>query len=794
MNIGGPQGINVKRILTQDWMSVPVMNDTPIAPLTGAGWPGKGYLIFVTKPDTCIAGNDCPPKDTSLWEYTGNRWKRVGMDYLTKLVFGGDVTQNGSFARQHIVSSYGAFINGAYYRQPSAIAVTADVKAADSTSRIDVIVITRAGPVIKKGQARVVPFKPTVSGEEIELSTIYFRAFDTVPRFIASTATGVTNLFRVPGKDSIFFSIDTVTLAIKDSVGISTATNGLTYLDKNVKLGGSLIENTNINLSSRRLSIIGGSDTTRFFSNGSLSLGSTPSDSTYRFNVNGGAKVDSIIVDSLYAKFGRYLGDGSAPFAPIEFRATSGNRARIDLRPASNGGWNSNWYGAITHNGPETDIFAANYGSLYLGNSFWTAGGGIYLGNTRNSPSMYIRNNNNVLIGDTANTGYRLDVNGTTRVRGVLYLQPQTPSTSAIIINQNSNDGNIVWGGSDLSLNASIGARNTIISPSGTFSNLTGTSNTVIGRNVSSLTSGANNVLLGTNAGSSLTTGSNNTIIGFGDGHNYPSNTANSIHIVAGGGYEQNRGDTVLLGLSSGYALIGGGFGTGSYVSDFYFGAGHRVRLPNLTHVNFYAPSGFPTKADTIGSNFTINAGRGTGQGIGGSVIFRTSDTTATGTTLQTLTERVRITPRGNMLVGTSADSLFRLDVNGRVRLRDTLTLSTTPVTADTSANDLLVINSSNGQVRRYTGNWYSVPLTGSATLDFPSTGHGNSADLTFTLTGAAEGDVVALGIPNASIVANGSFIAWVSATDTITVRFNNYASSGSSNPASGTFKIKVFK
>jgi hypothetical protein len=669
MNIGGPQGINVKRILTQDWMSVPVMNDTPIAPLTGAGWPGKGYLIFVTKPDTCIAGNDCPPKDTSLWEYTGNRWKRVGMDYLTKLVFGGDVTQNGSFARQHIVSSYGAFINGAYYRQPSAIAVTADVKAADSTSRIDVIVITRAGPVIKKGQARVVPFKPTVSGEEIELSTIYFRAFDTVPRFIASTATGVTNLFRVPGKDSIFFSIDTVTLAIKDSVGISTATNGLTYLDKNVKLGGSLTENTNIGVGSRRFNIFSGSDTTRFFTNGNVSVGGAATDSTYKFNVN-----------------------------------------------------------------------------------------------------------------------------GTTRVMGVLYLQPQTPSTSAIIINQNSNDGNIVWGGSSLSLNASIGARNTIISPSGTFSNLTGTSNTVIGRNVSSLTSGANNVLLGTNAGSSLTTGSNNTIIGFGDGHNYSSATANSIHIVAGGGYEQNRGDTVLLGLSSGYALIGGGFGTGSYVSDFYFGAGHRVRLPNLTHVNFYAPSGFPTKADTIGSNFTINAGRGTGQGIGGSVIFRTSDTTATGTTLQTLTERVRITPRGNMLVGTSADSLFRLDVNGRVRLRDTLTLSTTPVTADTSANDLLVINSSNGQVRRYTGDWYSVPLTGSATLDFPSTGHGNSADLTFTLTGAAEGDVVALGIPNASIVANGSFIAWVSATDTITVRFNNYASSGSSNPASGTFKIKVFK
>ncbi len=230
MAIGGSQGIDVSRVLIRNWMSVPLYVDTPSSPVTGSGWPGRGYLILVTKPDTCIAGNDCPPKDTSLWEYTGQRWKRVGMDYLTKLIFGGNVTQNNSFARQHIVSSYGAFINGGYYRQPSAVAVTADPKAADSTSRIDVIVITKTGPVIRKGQARVIPFKPKVAGDEIELSTIYFRSFDTVPRFIPSTATGVTNLFRVPGKDSIYFSIDTSTLAIKDSVGISTATNGLSYL------------------------------------------------------------------------------------------------------------------------------------------------------------------------------------------------------------------------------------------------------------------------------------------------------------------------------------------------------------------------------------------------------------------------------------------------------------------------------------------------------------------------------------------------------------------------------------
>lgn len=83
--------------------------------------------------------------------------------------------------------------------------------------------------------------------------------------------------------------------------------------------------------------------------------------------------------------------------------------------------------------------------------------------------------------------------------------------------------------------------------------------------------------------------------------------------------------------------------------------------------------------------------------------------------------------------------------------------------------------------------------LTGSATLDFPSTTTLLSADLTITVTGAADGDVVSLGVPNAAVNANTCYTAWVSATNTVTVRFNNY-SSGTVNPASGTFKVFVTK
>jgi len=83
--------------------------------------------------------------------------------------------------------------------------------------------------------------------------------------------------------------------------------------------------------------------------------------------------------------------------------------------------------------------------------------------------------------------------------------------------------------------------------------------------------------------------------------------------------------------------------------------------------------------------------------------------------------------------------------------------------------------------------------LTGSATLDFPSTLTMLSADRTITVTGAALGDVVSLGVRNAADNANTRNSAWVSAAGTVTVRFNNY-SSGTIDPASGLFKVFVTK
>ena len=77
------------------------------------------------------------------------------------------------------------------------------------------------------------------------------------------------------------------------------------------------------------------------------------------------------------------------------------------------------------------------------------------------------------------------------------------------------------------------------------------------------------------------------------------------------------------------------------------------------------------------------------------------------------------------------------------------------------------------------------------ASLNFPSTSAQTESDTVVSVPGAVVGDVVNLGVPAASVVAGSFFCAWVSSTDNVTVRFNNYSST-SKDPPLGTFIIDV--
>lgn len=104
--------------------------------------------------------------------------------------------------------------------------------------------------------------------------------------------------------------------------------------------------------------------------------------------------------------------------------------------------------------------------------------------------------------------------------------------------------------------------------------------------------------------------------------------------------------------------------------------------------------------------------------------------------------------------------------------------------------------DSTNYIYRGTTSGWQATitGIRGSGTLDFGSITHHSEEVLTISVTGAAEGDVVSIGVPNASNLTNVIFNAWVSAANTVSVKCSNLDQSAAKDPASGTFKVTVFK
>ena len=95
------------------------------------------------------------------------------------------------------------------------------------------------------------------------------------------------------------------------------------------------------------------------------------------------------------------------------------------------------------------------------------------------------------------------------------------------------------------------------------------------------------------------------------------------------------------------------------------------------------------------------------------------------------------------------------------------------------------------GTLQWNSGTAISKHLSATAVLDFANLAAIGCEDLTITVTGAAVGDTVSLGVPNASIVTNGTFFAWVSAADTVSIKFCTVISG---DPASGTFRVDVWQ
>jgi hypothetical protein len=222
------------------------------------------------------------------------------------------------------------------------------------------------------------------------------------------------------------------------------------------------------------------------------------------------------------------------------------------------------------------------------------------------------------------------------------------------------------------------------------------------------------------------------------------------------------------------------------------------------------------TALDAASFRTAIGAGTGNGNGTVTSVSINPTNpnglTVATGTTTPVISMALAGNGTTGVVSGTtqqfSGAKTFLGDINGSSALNvtgfSTLTGGATIGTMATTSSltHVIGVNSSNaigeivvGDGIKISSGFLGLNLIQILTIgtDFANTSAQSSTDLTFTLTGASVGDPVLLGVPNGSAPANTNYTAWVSATNTVTVRFNNY-SAISVNPNAGDFTIRVLK
>jgi hypothetical protein len=214
------------------------------------------------------------------------------------------------------------------------------------------------------------------------------------------------------------------------------------------------------------------------------------------------------------------------------------------------------------------------------------------------------------------------------------------------------------------------------------------------------------------------------------------------------------------------------------------------------------------TALDAASFRTAIGAGTGNGNGTVTSVTGSLPISSSGGATPNITVANAGVSTTGVVTASTQTfggAKTFNGDINGSSALNmtgfSTLTGGASIGTMATTSTltHVIGVNSSNaiGEISVGDGIKFSAGFLGLdvfktiALLDVPITGAQTSSDTPFTVTGAVLGQPVILGVPNVSSSANTSYSAWVSAANTVTIRFNNY-SSISVNPPSGSFTIVV--
>lgn len=195
------------------------------------------------------------------------------------------------------------------------------------------------------------------------------------------------------------------------------------------------------------------------------------------------------------------------------------------------------------------------------------------------------------------------------------------------------------------------------------------------------------------------------------------------------------------IGIQSGRVILMGANNNGSTVTNsaekvFRLCIPHYIGTSELPVLMLLANSGSTASTLSFG---------------GGSISAQAA------TKIEFLTAATTTTPKGTVRLA--------IDATGLVSITGSLSISTTGTACD--------------------GLWSAT-----ATLNFGSIAPAEQADITITVTGASVGDSVSLGLP-AAPTSGIVFNAWVSASNTVTIRATNITAAAI-DPASATYRATV--
>lgn len=218
-----------------------------------------------------------------------------------------------------------------------------------------------------------------------------------------------------------------------------------------------------------------------------------------------------------------------------------------------------------------------------------------------------------------------------------------------------------------------------------------GASNTIVGNFSSVAITGSNNIVLGATQTVPPTSGDLNAIFGRG-GMNTP--TASST--ISFNGFTDASNEVVFGGSVGRY-------------KDWWFGMGKEMNsAQGVFDMNWYSSSAETGETDknSAVTNWIFNGGQGTGTGIGTDFVFKTAPSGATGTVLNTLVERFRISATGSVIAGNAA--LATTATDGFLYI-PTCAGVPTGVPTTQSGTLPLIIDSTNSKMYFYSGGAWNI-------------------------------------------------------------------------------------